>query len=55
MSEAKSAKTLGADARRPFSDRTARRLVRMGEADEGRTDLSCEARSEAERVGFSGR
>lgn len=53
MRELKSAKTLGADERRPFSERTERRLERMGDAPEGTTDERAADRSEAERVGFS--
>jgi len=53
MSELKSAKTFSAEASRPFSDRTLRRLRRMGEDDEGRMVERAFDRSLAERVGFS--
>lgn len=53
MRELKSAKTLGADERRPFSERTERRLERMGDTPEGTTEERAADRSEAERVGFS--
>jgi len=55
MSEPKSAKTLGACERRPFSERTWRRLERRGEAPEGRTLARAAWRSGAERVGLSAR
>lgn len=51
--EEKSAKTLGADESLPFSDRTVRRLVRIGEDEEGRNFLRLASRSEEDRVGFS--
>jgi len=38
MRELKSAKTLEAEESRPFSDRTLRRLSRIGEEEEPRMD-----------------
>jgi hypothetical protein len=40
MRELKSAKTLEAEDSRPFSERTLRRLRRMGEVEEPRMDWS---------------
>jgi hypothetical protein len=40
MREENSAKTLGAEERRPFSERTVRRLVRMGDEPWGTIEES---------------
>lgn len=53
MSELKSAKTFSADESRPFSERTVRRLRRIGEVLESRIPPRALDRSAAERVGFS--
>jgi hypothetical protein len=53
MSDEKSAKTFGAEDNRPFSDRTVRRLRRIGEDWEGSKPDKAFSRSEEERVGFS--
>ena len=49
----KSAKTLGAEESRPFSERTERRLSRMGEEPDGRMPFRAVSRSELDNVGFS--
>lgn len=53
MSWLKSAKTLGAEERRPFSERTLRRLKSNGEEPEGSTFFKTSERSLKERVGLS--
>lgn len=54
MSELKSAKTFGADDKRPFSDNTVRRLWRIEDELEGRREERALSRSDADSVGFSG-
>ena len=45
--------TLGAEERRPFSDKTVKRLSRIGEEFWGRIPVNAVWRSVDESVGFS--
>jgi hypothetical protein len=53
IKDEKSAKTLGAEESRPFSDRTVRRFRRIGEDEVGRNFLRLASRSDEDKVGFS--